>query len=482
MKVQTFIAAAALAAVVSLEACSTPREIKPIVTAPLQTKWELSSSAGNMTTVGTADSSVAVTPRAAWWQVFHDPTLDRLMRMGLQQNLDIKLAQARIEQAVAQQHAATAELWPQITASGSDQFTHNPTIPSGFPQSTLEGALNASWTVDLFGQHRNAKRAADAATRASEFDRDNTVLTLLSEIATNYLQYRLYQLEYVVSQRNADSQEETVRITRLRFDQGAASRLDVEQLASQLAITRAAVPQALEQAETARQNLILLLASTPDLLAKELPAMVPDNPSLPMADVKVVLNTPVQVIAERPDVRAAEQRLRSAAATLRSTEAQRYPQLSLSALFGQEATNWMAIARSSSRAWSYGETITAPIFEFGRIQAAIDQADALQRQAYLTYEQTVRSVLQSTQSAIVVYTQDVARSQELEEALTSARTAAGLARRQYQEGALALLDVLDTERTEYSTELSWAEAAATASIRLVTLYQALGVLPPESLR
>jgi outer membrane protein TolC len=208
---------------------------------------------------------------------------------------------------------------------------------------------------------------------------------------------------------------------------------------------------------------------------------VPGDPHLPIADAQVVLRTPLQVIAERPDVRAAEQRLRSAGATLRSTEAERYPQLSLSALVGQEATNWTAIGRDSSRAWSYGELLTMPIFEFGRIQAAIDQADAQQRQAYLTYEQTVRSALESTQSAIVLYTQGWARSQQLEQALKSAHIAATLARRQYQDGALALLNVLDTERTEDATELSWAEAAATVSIRLVTLYQAMGALPPRAL-
>ena len=474
------VGVASIATLALLQACSTPRALSPVVTSPLQTSWESPASSSSAVTFSYS-ASAPEAARAAWWQVFQDPTLDQLMRLGLEQNLDLKLAQARIAQARAQQRAAAAQLLPSITASAEDEYTHNPTVPAGFPQTTLLGALNASWTVDLFGQLRNAKRAADASTRASEFDRDNSVVALLSEIATNYLQYRLYQLEYVISQRNAASQEQTVRITQLRFDQGAASRLEVEQLVSQLAITRAALPQALEQADTARQTLILLLASTPERLAKELPASVPDNPQLPMADAQVVLRTPLQVIAERPDVRAAEQRLRSAGATLRSTEAERYPQLSLSALVGQEATNWSAIGRGSSRAWSYGELLTMPIFEFGRIQAAIDQADAQQRQAYLSYEQTVRSALESTQSAIVLYTQGWARSQQLEQALKSAHIAATLARRQYQDGALALLNVLDTERTEYSTELSWAEAAATASIRLVTLYQAMGALPPKAL-
>jgi outer membrane protein TolC len=120
------------------------------------------------------------------------------------------------------------------------------------------------------------------------------------------------------------------------------------------------------------------------------------------------------------------------------------------------------------------------LFDFGRIHAAIDLADAQQLQAYLTYEQTVRTALQATQSAIVMYAQGVLRAQQMEAALHSARTAAQLARRQYQEGALSLLDVLDAERTAYDTELTWSQAAAAVSERLVTLYQTMGLLPPAT--
>jgi NodT family efflux transporter outer membrane factor (OMF) lipoprotein len=414
----------------------------------------------------------------AWWQVFHDPVLDQLMRIALAQNLDLKLAQARIAQARAQQHAATANLFPNYTLSGTDQRVHNPTLPGGFPETTLYAALEGSWNVDLFGQARDERRAAIAAADASQFDRDETEVTLLAEVATDYLQYRLFQLEYEISQTNAASQAETVRITELRFTQGAASRLDVEQLRSQLAITRAAVPAALEQAESARQALILLLASTPAALAQDLPEQVPPNPSLPSADPVTVLLTPAQVLAQRPDIRAAKLRVLSAGASLRAAEAQRFPQVSIAGAFGREATDWTSFA--SQHAWSYSIGLTLPIFDFGRIRANIDQANAQQQQAYVSFEQTVRTALEATQTAIVLYTQGMLRAQQLQIALKSAQTAEQLARRQYQQGALALLNVLDAQRTAYATQLTWAEAAAAVSVRLVTLYETMGVLPPEN--
>lgn len=448
--------------------CTSPRALSPAIQTPLQRAWEDQPQGSVAVGVGTA----------AWWQVFHDDVLDRLMRLGVERSLDLKLAQARIAQARAQHQATTAALFPDVNLSASDSFQHNPTQPSFVPKLTLQAALEASWNVDLFGTLRNQRRAAIAAEQAAQYDRDATELRLLAQVATAYLEYRLYQLEYAIATRNATSQQETVRITRLRFEQGAASRLDVEQLVSELAITRAAVPQALEQAQSARAELVLLLASTPEELATDLPAAVPDDPKLPGADPLTVLQTPAQVIAQRPDIRSAEQQLRSAAASLAAAKAQRYPQISLAALFGQDAADWAAFPKSSSRAWSYSESLLAPVFDFGRIRAAIDAADATQQQAYLNFEQTVRTALQSTQTAISLYTEGAQRERELRTALDSARIAAELARRQYQEGALALLNVLDAERTAYATELTWAEAAAAVAVRLVNVYQTLGAAPP----
>ena len=159
-----------------------------------------------------------------------------------------------------------------------------------------------------------------------------------------------------------------VRITRLRFEQGAASRLDLEQVVSQLAVTRAAVPQAFEQADAARNTLIALLASTPDALAQELPpAIVAESPQLPSGDPLEVLLVPAQIIEQRPDVRAAEFRLVSAAANLKSVLAQRYPQLTLGGLFGSAGTEIGQLMTPGSAARGFSYALTLPLFDFGRI-------------------------------------------------------------------------------------------------------------------
>jgi outer membrane protein, multidrug efflux system len=463
------ITAAALLCVVG---CTPHPTLKAPVHSPLQTEWE-------QVPAGVTQPTTPPSEAAAWWQVFHDPVLDRLMALGLANNLDLQQAHARILQARAQRLGTQAALWPDLTASAGGDRNKSPLLPTGTPLNSFTAALNASWTIDLFGQLRNQERAATATLQAAHFDRDATKVTLAAQIATDYLQYRLFRLQYAISTRSAESQAEVVRITRLRFEQGAASRLDLEQVVSQLALTRAAVPQAFEQADSARNALILLLATTPQAIAEELPVAIGDNPQLPSGDPLEVLRTPAQIIEQRPDIRAAEFRLVSAAANLKASLAQRYPQLTLGGMFGSAATEVSQLMTPGSKAYNYNFALTLPIFDFGRIRASIDLADAQQLEAYLSYEQTVRGALQATQTAIVMYAQGVLRKQQMDTALESARTASLLARRQYQAGALALLNVLIAEQAEYNTELSWSDAAAAVSQRLITLYQTMGVLPPR---
>lgn len=463
----------AVAALLCVVGCTPHPTLKAPVHSPLQTQWE-------EVPAGVTQPTVPPSPSSAWWEVFHDPVLDHLMSQGLANNLDLQQAHARILQARAQRLGAQAALWPDFTASAGGERNKSPLLPSSTPLNSFTAALNATWTIDLFGQLRNQERAATATLQATQLDRDAAKVTLTAQIATDYLQYRLFRLQYAIATRSAESQAEVVRITRLRFEQGAASRLDLEQVVSQLALTRAAVPQAFEQADSARNALILLLATTPEALAADLPIAIGDDPQLPDGDPLEVLLTPAQVIGQRPDIRAAEFRLVSAAANLKAALAQRYPQLTLGGMFGSAATEIGQLMKSGSEAYNYNLGITLPIFDFGRIRSSIDLADAQQLEAYLSYEQTVRGALQATQTAIVMYAQGVLRKQQMDTALESARTASRLARRQYQAGALALLNVLIAEQAEYNTELSWSDAAAAVSQRLITLYQTMGVLPPES--
>ncbi|MBI1180238.1 MAG: efflux transporter outer membrane subunit [Alphaproteobacteria bacterium] len=458
-----------LAAAIALAACAGAPK-KPQPPADLQQSWQDAP----------AGATTAALPPKAWWQDFHDPVLDRLISVAEARNLDLRLAEGRLLEARALARAARAELFPEPTGSvGADRSRTRTRSQGGArtpsTENTFDLSVGATWEADLFGRLASEARAAGADVTASEADRDAVRLTLLADVADAYIELRLYQALADLASKNADAQGGTVRITRARYEQGMSSRLDVERTEAQLATTRATLPQAREQAETARYRLALLLAVSPDELTETLPATGP----LPQADALAVLAGPVQVVAQRPDVRAAESRLVAAAGRVTAAQALRYPQISLSAMLGVESNHVSELFSPGTRVWSVGAGLLAPLFDFGRISAAIDAADARQQQALAGYELAVRTALQEAQTAIVLYTQGAIRQQELTRAATAARRAADLAHRQYREGTLSLLEVLDAERTLYDAETESAQATADVSLRLVAVYRTMGVVPPH---
>lgn len=459
---------ASAVALAVLTACSTPVKQRPD---DMQSVWmdEQRST--------TAADVAALT----WWKEFDDSTIDRLVDLAQQHNLDLRVAEARVREVRAQRRATLGNLAPQIDVSidgdrsSGRRFAGNAV---GGVQENASAAANASWEIDLFGRLRAEARAADAELRAVQADRDGVRLALIAEVIRNYLEFRLYQVQTELSLRNAQAQEETVRITQARFKEGFASRLDLERTVASLRTTRAQIPQSHELAEAARYRLILLTASTPDALNPLLPASTSDPGALPDSDAERVLLTPADVIAGRPDVQAAQRRLIAAAEQRNVAAALRYPRITLAGLIGVQDRRISDLLDTGTRTWSASGGLLAPLIDFGRIRAAIDAADAVQEQAYLTYEQTARTALQETQTALVLYTQGKLRQQELALAAESARRAAQLARRQYTAGALSLLEVLDAERSVYAVELDAAQATADVSIRLVNVYQSMGLVPP----
>lgn len=419
-----------------------------------------------------------------WWRAFGDDTLNTLMTQAQRNNLDLRAASARVLEAQALRRGARAQWWPQFDAGVDVERAR--TLQTDTVDTVAQAGVAARWEVDISGRLRHAARAADAGLQALEAERDALQLALLADVARYYIEYRLYQAQQLLAQKNANAQRATVRITQARLREGMASRLDVERAQALLFNTEASVPQAREQGEAARARLVLLLASAEESLAQLLPrtALALDTeatlPVIPAADAAAVLLTPAQVLVQRADVRAAERRLVAASASLRESGALRYPTLNLAGFIGVASSDVGDLfSGDDTRVWSASGGLLAPLFDFGRIRAQIDAADARQLQAYLAYEQSVRTALSDVQTATVFYTQGVLRQRALASAVDAARKAAELAHRNYREGTLSLLDVLVAERSLYDSELAWSQASADVSLRLVTLWQAMGVMPVE---
>jgi multidrug efflux system outer membrane protein len=451
--------------------CATAPADKAPVSAPVPSAWQTEDT--SVAELPPLQTKTDVVAGGAWWRTFGDPVLDRLIATAETRNLDLRILEARIREARAFQRAAGRNLLPEINGAAAIETGRTRTAPAN-ADTNAQASLGISWELDLFGRLRNEAQAAAADAEATLADRDGLRAALFADVARAYFQERRFRGEEVLARKNIEAQTGTVRITRARFEQGVASRLDVERMSAQLAVTRSTLPVATESAENARAQLVLLLASTPQEIAQLLPAEAP----LPRTDVTAALRSPSDVIAARPDVRAAERRLNAAVARHAATGALRFPRLSLAGLVGVRTGDEGALFESQNGIWSVGANLFTPIFHFGRIRAAIDAADARQEQAYLAYERTARVALSETQTAIIAYRQGAIRQRELGIAVEAGRKAVDLARRQYAEGTLSLLEVLDAERTVYDAELSWSQASIDVAVRLVRLYQTMGVVPP----
>ena len=308
-----------------------------------------------------------------WWEGFQDPALERLVTLALDNNLDLKSAIQRIREQRALRRQSSSALFPILRGTGSAEASHN--ASDGADQSYLYG-VDLTWEIDLFGRLRAQTRAAEANMQATAADYQALRVSLVADVISTYLRYRLAREEETIAQQAADNQQQTANITRIRFKGGTASGFDVERLEAQVNITRATIPAAREQAESSRYGLAYLLnrdqTEIDSILAQ---AVTPKQPLMP--DVTALMALPATSLRNRPDVYATELRLQASTAELDAAKALRYPQLTLGALVGFEQG-------SGTPAWSISGQVFQPLVNFGQIRAAIEASDARQQQAWLT--------------------------------------------------------------------------------------------------
>lgn len=423
---------------------------------------------------------------ARWWTEFNDPLLNFLVERAAQSNLDIFVAQARIREARAVLGVTEAGVWPSVNVSGS--YTRSRTSENSFVSGSQSGAgssfsspnnlehdlfksgFDAGWEIDIFGAARRRIEAAGASVDAALEDRRGVVVTLLGDVAKNYIDLRGLQRRLSVARANVRAQQETWRLTKVRFDAGLANGLEVAQADGQAQSTTAQIPLLEAALKQTVYRLDLLLGGRPGLLWNE----VAQDAPIPALPPEAHVGVPVDLLRRRPDIRRAERQLAAATAQIGVATADLYPKFSLSGAFGLQsisASDWFT---GASRFWSIGPTITWPIFDAGKIRANIEVRNAQQEQALLLYQKSVLSALQDVESALVNYSQEQSRYRSLLEAAAANRRAVQLANDLFAQGLVAFINVLDAERTLYASESDLAQSESNMASNLVALYKALG--------
>ena len=415
-----------------------------------------------------------------WWTAFDDPLLNSLVDRAVQSNLDLRVAEARIRESRASRAVVAAGQWPTLGTYGSYTRSRNSDTVLDVPQGSassiklernfFDTGFDANWEIDVFGGVRRSVEAADATIEATEYSRRDVLVSLLGDVARNYIDLRGAQRRLAVARANVKSQQDSLDLTRVRFDAGLASDLDVVRAEAQINATAAQIPVIESALKQAAYSLDLLLGLSPGALWSELEKEMA-IPHLP-AEVKVGL--PSDLLRRRPDIRLAERRLAAATAQIGSAVADLFPKFSLTGIYGLQSISASDWFMGRSRYWAIGPTITWPIFDAGRIRANIEIRNAQQEQALYQYEKTVLAAFGDVEKSLVNYAQEQVRYRSLNDAVAANRRAVEMANELYIRGLNDYLNVLDAQRALYLTETELALSEATMAANLVALYKALG--------
>lgn len=466
------------------------------------------ASAAVVASVPTLDTD----PDPRWWRNFNDPLLDSLIERAVRGNLDLQEAVLRIVEARTQVQSAAAQGLPNVRATGS--YTREQLGVKGFLESdgvydkvnqlgapnspvnaiapgagaTLQSGANnllnqltapvnlwqagfdASWELDLFGRVRRSVEAANAQTEAAEESRNDALLSLEAEVAQTYMQLRGAQALHDITTSLVDQQREIVTLTQSQAKVGLASQIDVKSAVAQLAQTQAQLPQFDQQIAQALNGLAYLVGEAPGALEAELgtPAAVPPVPPT------VPVGLPSTLARRRPDIRRAEANLHAATANVGVAVAQFYPDVSLTGQIGTRATNASDLSRWSHLFYSFGPSVSLPIFQGGALVSNLRMSKAQQAEAALDYRKTVLTALRDVDNALVVYRTDQARRDALGDSVTAQQTSYELARDSYRKGITSFINVLDAERQLAQARQQYAQGTVQVSTDLVALYKALG--------
>lgn len=419
---------------------------------------------------GTKSNGLIVADR--WWTAFADKQLDNLVGQGFDHNFDILQANESINSAAANVTVAGAGALPSLNVSAShtvsgEMGTQRTTIGA---TNTTGGSASVSWLLDIFGQYRRSKEAALASLDAAYASADDTRLSFLKDLTSTYIDARYYQQRLALSYANLKSRRETYSLTQMEFRVGAASQLDIAQAEGLVQSTLADIPGLKNNFNKSAHHIATLVG----LPASALTAELEKARGQPVYGGDIQAGIPADLIRNRPDIRKAERELAEAIANIGVAESKLYPSLTLS---GSISPSWVNPAGTSGgglTSWSFGPSLSLPIFDGGSLRANVDISKSDAKGQYLAWREAVLNGIEEVENALSSVRRDAktvkAQQRQVETAEESLRLSTG----SYKEGASSLLDVLDAQRSVSSAQSDLAASVQQVAKDYVDLYVAVG--------
>jgi len=404
---------------------------------------------------------------AYWWRVLNDPELSSLIERVVSGNLDLQVARTRIRVTRARRGVSLADFFPALDGGASATKKRD---SSGEEYELYSAGFDASWELDIFGGIRRSVEAGDAEIGFAQENLHDVLVSLLAEVALNYVNVRTYQNGLTVVEENLKAQQETYDLNHSRFQAGIINELAVQQSLYNLEQTRSQIPIFQTRLEAAKNRLAVLLGKEPGAVHAELATRKP----IPTPPAKLVVGVPAETLRHRPDIRRAERRVAAQTARVGVATADLYPRFVLNGSIGLESLSSGDFLSAASRTWGFGPAISWKLFHGNAIRQNIEIHSALQEQALIEYKMIVLKAQEEIENVLVAYASEQRRYQALMAATAAAQQADMLAQDQYQVGLVDFNNVLDAQRSLLllQDQLILSEGSVTAN--LIRLYKALG--------
>jgi multidrug efflux system outer membrane protein len=411
-----------------------------------------------------------------YWIGFEDPMLSGLIEDALVHNKDLSIAAANLQAARAAKRLAGFDQYPTATFEGGYSYNldSQQQLP-GFDSrdrhfDTALAGFEGLWELDLFGRVRRNVEAARADVGASAATLQDARVSVIAEVARNYFILRGLQDQLTLTERNADNQFRSLKLTRTRLEAGRGNELDTSRAEAQWQTTLSSIPTLQASIATTRYRLSVLTGRQPTALDEQLSPQAP-LPGLPNLNA---VGTPKDLLRRRPDIRVAERRLAAATARVGVAVGDLFPKVTLLGEVGYSAPTFGNFGQSGAQFYSIGPSISWAAFDLGRVRARISSAKDETDAALGAYESAVLGALEDTEDALVNYGHSQARREALRIAAVASDKAADLANKRFEGGLIDFLEVLDAERTALSADLLLSQSRTDAATSLIAVYKALG--------
>ncbi len=443
--------------------------------------------------------SAAITSESVekWWEVFEDELITKYISLAAEHNFDVQTALANILQAKALRQIAASKLFPQATADLNGTKTYfskngpvfaigaaagNPSVTTspltGLPfaiqipqiQNLYNALLDASWELDLFGKTRYSVEAAGAEYESLIDKKNDVLLSVFAEIASNYIHLRSLQQRVDLVQNNISLYEQNAEIIRVNLQYGYSNQLDLETVLAELAAARATLPSAYSEMYRAIYTLSILIGQPPETLVDELLTTRP----LPYPSKEIAIGLRSDLLRRRPDIRFAERKLAEATANIGVAVSSFFPTVSLLANGGFQSLILPTLFEWGSKTWAWGADVNMPVFQGGRLVGSLHLSRAEEAAAAATYQQTVLNALQDAETSLKRYRETAAATKDFTENVQHYQYVVTLTRERHRKGLINKIDLLNNEKTLISSKLNELDNKTNEILALISLYKALG--------